>query len=140
MARGKGKARNRQSEIRNCEAGDSLIEILVAVAIISMSLIILVAALSTGGFGVRASNQLTTATNLAAIQLESIKATAYITGTVSYPTIPAGAYTINQEISYWDGVSFTPVPGADSGMQWITVTVSYEGEALVVVSNYKANR
>lgn len=122
------------------EAGTSLVEILVAVAIISMSLVILIATLSTAAFAVRTSNRLTNATNLASAQLESIKATEYITGTVSYPAIPAGAYVIGQEISYWDGASFTSVPGTDSGMQWITVTVSYEGEALVVVSNYKVDR
>jgi type II secretory pathway pseudopilin PulG len=122
------------------EAGDSLIEILAAVAIIAMTLTVLVLSLSTGALGVRTANRLTTATNLAAAQLESIKATEYVTGTASYPTIPTDGYTISQEISYWDGTSFTSVPGDDSGMQWITVTVSYGGDALVIIGNYKVNR
>lgn len=126
----------------NGEAGTSLVEVLVAVAIIGLSLTVLIAALSTGAFAVRTSSRLTTAINLASLQLESIKAAGYITGTASYPAIPAGSYTIGQEVGYWDGSSssFTSIPGADGGMQWITVTVSYDGEVLVTVSNYKVNR
>ncbi|MBU0704950.1 MAG: hypothetical protein KKC18_13910, partial [Chloroflexi bacterium] len=79
----------RSRSIRNPQSGASLVEILVAVAIVASALAILVAALSTGAFAVRTSNRLTTATNLVATQLESIKAEDYVTGTVSYPTIPA---------------------------------------------------
>jgi len=128
------------ARITRGERGASLVEILAAVAVISLSLVVLIASLSTGALAVRTSNRLTRAANLAAVQLESIKAADYVTGTVSYPTIPTGAYTIDQEISYWGGSSFASAPGADSGMQWITVTVSYDGEALAVVSNYKVNR
>jgi len=130
----------RQSTQNRGEAGDSLVEILVAVAIIATALTVLILSLSTGALGVHTVNQLTTATNLATAQLESIKAAEYVTGTAGYPAIPADTYTISQDISYWDGSSFTPVPGVDSGMQWVTVTVSYGGDALVVISNYKVNR
>jgi type II secretory pathway pseudopilin PulG len=125
---------------RDLQRGDSLVEILVAVGIVSVSLVVLIAALSTGAFGVRTSNRLTTATNLASAQLESIKAADYVTGTIGYPEIPAGAYNIDQEISYWDGASFAPSTLLDSGMQWITVTVSLDGDALVTIGNYKVNR
>jgi len=130
----------RQSAQNRGEAGDSLVEILAAVAIIATTLTVLVLSLSTGALGVRTANQLTTATNLAIAQLESIKAAEYVTDTASYPPIPTDGYTISQDISYWDGSSFTSIPGVDSGMQWITVTVSYGGDALVVISNYKVNR
>lgn len=122
------------------EAGASLVELLVAMAIIATALVVFITALSTGAFAVSASDQLTRATNLAASQLETVKAAEYLTGTVSYATIPAGDYDINQQISYWNGSSFTSAPGADSGMQWITVTVSYDGATLVTISNYKVNR
>jgi len=128
------------------EAGAGLVEILVALAIVTSALVIFIAALSTGAFAVRASGQLTTATNLAALQLETIKAASYVTGTTAYPSIPAGGYTISQEIRYWDwggdpgSSSFTSDPGADDGMQWITVTVSFDGDILTMASNYKVNR
>ncbi len=144
MASGKWRVRNPKSEVRNREAGASLVEILVAVAIVASALVILVAALSTGAFAVRSSNRLTTATNLAASQLESIKADEYITGatTISYTLISSAPYSISYTTSYYSSTCrcFTSAPADDRGMQWITVTVSHEGEALVVVSNYKVNR
>lgn len=113
------------------EAGDSLVEILVAVGIISTSLVILAAALSTGVLGVRTSNRLTTATNLAASQLESIKAD-------DYADVVAGSYsTVSAPPGYAVGVNRSEIL---TGMLQVTVTVSFQGEILLVVSNYKVDR
>ena len=115
--------RNRKSEI-----GSSLVEILVAVSIVALALTLFVAGLSTGAFAVRASNRLTTANNLAAVQLETIKASSYITvGTYALVARPPG-----YDILISSNV-ITP------GLQQVTVTVSYQGGS-VVVSNYKVNR
>jgi type II secretory pathway pseudopilin PulG len=122
------------------ETGSSLLEILVAVAIITVALTLLISALSTGALAVRSADRLTAATNLSAVQLETIKAAGYVTGTAAYPTIPSGAYVIDQEINYWNGTSFSPAPGADSGMQRIIVTVAYDSDVLLTVENYKVNR
>lgn len=105
-------------------------EILVSVGIISVALTVLVAALSTGAFAVRTSNRLTTATNLAASQLESIKAATYndvVAGTVG--SVAAAPYA--SDIT-------TRMLGA--GLLEVTVSVSYEGETLVTVSDYKVDR
>ncbi len=110
------------------EAGDSLIEILAAVAIISTALVVLIAALSTGAFGVRNAGWLTTATNLAANQLETIKAAPY-DPTGAYPLVsasPGYTVTISSQVII-------------TGLQQVTVTVAYEGGAFVV-SNYKVER
>ena len=115
---------NRKSEI-----GSSLVEILVAVAIVALALTLFVAGLSTGAFAVRASNRLTTANNLAASQLETIKAAGYITDTASYPAIPwPPGYSIVNAVTQ-----------LQPALQQVTVTVSYQG-GTVVVSNYKVNR
>ena len=116
--------RNRKSEI-----GSSLVEILVAVSIVALALTLFVAGLSTGAFAVRASNRLTTANNLASTQLETIKAAGYLTGTASYPAIPAPPdYSIVNVVTQ-----------LQPALQQVTVTVSYQG-GTVVVSNYKVNR
>jgi Tfp pilus assembly protein PilV len=118
-----------QSAICNPQSGASLVEILVAVGIMAAALGIFVAALSTGAFAVRASNQLTTANNLASAQLESIKAASYVAGTTSYPAIAAPP-----------GYSVTNVVAQlNPGLQQVTVTVAYPGGSLAV-SNYKVNR
>lgn len=110
------------------EAGDSLVEILVAVAIIGMSLVVLVAALSTGAVGVRTSSRLTTAANLAASQLENIKGAPY-DAAGAYPLVSAlPGYTVT--------VSSSVIV---TGLQQVTVTVSHQGGELEV-SNYKVDR
>jgi type II secretory pathway pseudopilin PulG len=119
---------NRKSQIVNRESGATLVEILVAVAIIASALVIFIAALSTGAFAVRTSDRLTTATNLAASQLETIKAALYNPGGYSTIAAPAG-YTIT-----------TTSSELGAGLQQITVTVSFGGDQLVTVSNYRVNR
>jgi type II secretory pathway pseudopilin PulG len=119
---------NRKSQIVNRESGATLVEILVAVAIIASALVIFVSALSTGAFAVRTSDRLTTATNLASVQLETIKAAPYSPGGYSAISAPAGYViaTTSSEIG--------------AGLQQVTVTVSYQGDALVTISNYKVSR
>jgi type II secretory pathway pseudopilin PulG len=113
---------------RGGEAGASLVEILVAVGIISTALVILVAALSTGAFAVRNADQLTTATNLATSQLESIKAEPYD---------PAGAYDlVDRPSGYTIAIDSNQII---TGLQQVTVTVSFDVGA-VTVSNYKVSR
>ncbi|MEA3397768.1 MAG: hypothetical protein U9R05_09940 [Chloroflexota bacterium] len=116
--------------VADTQAGAGLVEVLVAVAIIAVALVIFVAALSTGAFAVRTSNRLTTATNLAASQLESIKADSYadvVAGNYSHVAAPSG-YTVAV-------ITNT----LNTGLLQVTVTVSYEGGELAV-SNYKVNR
>jgi hypothetical protein len=102
----------------------------VALAITSIALVVFVAALATGVLSVGKTDQLTTAGNLAVSQLETIKAAAFVIGTVSYPTIAAPAgYGVNNVVT-------TLGPG----LQQVTVTVSFKGTSLIAVSNYKVNR
>lgn len=110
------------------EAGDSLVEVLVAVAIISMALVILVASLSTGAFGVRVSSQLTTATNLVTAQMETIKGAPYDAG---------GAYPLVSAPSGFTVITSTSV--ISPGLQMVTVTIAYEGGELTV-TNLKVDR
>ncbi len=123
-----GRLPTRDHAQSKSEIGASLVEILVAVAIIASALVIFIAALSTGSLGVRASNTLTTASNLAAVQLENIKNAAYD---------PAGYAPLPAPPGYSIAVDSTVIA---TNLQQVTVTVSLNGETLVVVSNYKVNR
>jgi type II secretory pathway pseudopilin PulG len=105
------------------------VEVLVTVAIISIVLVVFVSALSTGSMGVGVSNRLTTGINLAAAQLESVKSAPYDAG---------GGYPIIERPDGYDILLTTSVITA--GLQQVTATVSYEGELLVEISNYKVDR
>lgn len=104
-------------------------EILVTAGIISLALTVLVTSLAVGAVGVRAANRLTTAANLAALQIEMVKAAPYD---------PTGAYPV---VSAPPGYSMTLTTAeVSSGLQQITATVAFEGQVLTVVGNYKVNR
>ena len=141
MLKLKRKPQSNDRPVHDVQAGATLIEVLVALGILASAIVILITGLSTGSFAVRSTDTLTTASDLAAVQLESIKAANYVTGTAAYAAIPApSGYTIAQTISYWSGSLFTSNPAADTtGMQWITVTVTFNGGSFKV-SNYKVKR
>ena len=112
--------------VRSAQAGATLIEVLVALGILASAIVILIAGLSTGSFAVRSTDALTTASNLAAAQLESIKAQPF-----------GAAYTKVAEPSGYT-LSITQSPVA-AGLQQITVTVVFNSGSFKV-SNYKVNR
>lgn len=126
------------------ETGQSLVEELVAVAIVSLGLVILIAALSTGSMGVRTTTNRVTAENLARSQLELIKDAAYSPDpTVGpYPTVsPMQGYTATVGVEYWIAPSgpFTSTVRND-GLQKLTVSVSGSKGALFQLEGYKADR
>jgi len=131
------------------ERGMNLVETLVTLAIVSIVLSGFLVALSVGSFGVSVVRERVTAENLARAQLEAIKDAPYITGAlpISYTsqytvTTPPG-YHIGVDVSYWLSPTFTTDPSVDPaccGMQWITVTVSHNGEPVFRALDYKLNR
>jgi len=131
------------------DRGAGLVEALVALAIVAIVLTIFLSALSTGTFGVSLVRERVTAGNLARSQLECIKDHPYITGAIpiSYTsmctvTAPSAYDTRVVDISYWYSPinEFTSVGADDSGMQWITVTVSHNDEPVFTIEDYKVDR
>ena len=130
------------------ERGESLVEILMSVAIMSIVLGGFLAGLSTGAFSVAVVRERVTAENLVRAQLECIQEHSYISGADpdSYLTACAdtqlSAYPVDLSISYWDSTTttFTSNPELDSGMQWITVTIYHQGEPVFEMEDYKAER
>ena len=132
------------------ERGMGLVEVLVSVAIVAIVFTALLTALSTATVGVATVRERVTAQTLARAQLECIQdhtytedatPTDYTTGCPAYSaTLPA--YHTELDISYWDSSTeaFTSAPGDDGGMQWITVTVYYNGESVFTIGKYKAER
>ncbi len=132
MSRVSAMGRREGLSLWSGETGQSLVEELVAVAIVSLGLVILIAALSTGSMGVRTTNDRVTAENLARSQLELIKDTAYSPDPTAYPTVtPVQGYAVTVEVE---------VPYI--GLQVVTVTVSLSGsgEDLLQLEGYKVDR
>ncbi len=115
------------------QEGVGLVEVLVAVAILSVTLVTFLAAISTGSISVATTEERVTAQNLARSQLEYTKGLPYLTAPASYATMtPPAGYAVSAEA--------TSIPGADSSIQKITVTVTRDGETLVTVEDFKVDR
>jgi Tfp pilus assembly protein PilV len=114
------------------QRGISLVETLVAVAILGTAVVGFTAALSTGAISTSVHGQEVTAQRLAQNQVESIKNQVFnASGTYTTVTVPSG-YTIS--------LAKTAVPGANTDIQKITITVLRNGVSAFTVAAYKVNR
>jgi prepilin-type N-terminal cleavage/methylation domain-containing protein len=115
------------------ESGMTLVETLVAIAILSISVTAFILALSTGAIATRTYDEKALAQGLAQTQMETIKAAAYDATGISYAIIsPPAEYGITIRIS--------PVPGGNNNIQKVTVAVSHGADTVFNLEGYKADR
>jgi len=116
------------------ESGMGLVESLIAIAIVGTAITILLAGLSTGSLAVQQTDIRVTAENVARAQMEYIKAQTYESIPASYDTMAPlpEKYTFD--------IASSSIPGRDSDIQKITVIVSYDGESVFSLEDYKVNR
>ena len=120
--------------LRN-QQGFTMVETVVSIAVLSITAVALMGAISTGSLGYRVVDRQVTAVRLAVTQMENTKAyTPYLVPPASYPTVtlPTG---------YGLAVLATLVSGRDPNtLEKITVTVTHNGSTLKVLEGYKACR
>lgn len=115
------------------ERGLGLVESLAAVAVLGVTVVAFVVALSTGSIAVRESDQEAVAQSLVRSQLEYIKNYPYDPAATTYPKVAElEGYDISVEVS--------PIPDTDTDIQQVTVTISRDGEEILTVEDYKVNR
>lgn len=115
------------------QQGVGLVETLIAVAVLAITMVTLLTAISTGSIGVATTEERVTAENLARWQLEYTKSQAYQAAPTSYETVtPPAGYTVSATAS--------SIPDADSSIQKITIIVTRGAETLVTVEDYKVDR
>jgi prepilin-type N-terminal cleavage/methylation domain-containing protein len=115
------------------EQGMTLVETLVAIAVLGVSSTTFILALSTGTIAVRTQDEDALAQGLARSQMETIKAAAYDSTGASYSTIstPAGySISLNTNSALY----------SDSNIQKITVIVLHNGTVLYSLEGYKVHR
>lgn len=120
-------------KVSPAEKGLTLVESLVAVAILGVTVVTFVAALATGSIAVREGGQEVVSQSLARNQLEYIKG-------YPYDPVPANYPTVNAPEGYNISVNVTSIPDTDTDIQKITVTISRDGEDVLTVEDYKENR
>ena len=115
------------------ERGVTLVEALVAVAILGAALVVFLAGMSAGLLSTSQSDRLSTAHELARSQMEYTKAAAYNAAPYAYPTVtPPSGYAVSANAS--------AISGGDANVQLITVQVTKDSAVVYALEGYKVNR
>jgi len=126
------KMKQKKAAVKD-QAGLGLVETLVAMAVLGTSVVAFISGLSAGSIAVREQDNLASTQRLAQTQMEYTRSYAYTAGALTYPELTAPP-------DYNISVTVSSVPGADSNIQKIIVTVNREGAATATVEGYKVNR
>lgn len=115
------------------ERGVTLVETLIAVAVLGIAIVVFVAGLSTGTLSTTKIDRLSTAHALARSQMEHTKNEAYTAAPHVYPSVttPTG-FSVSSEA--------TSIALGDAAVQRITVEVSDATGVVYTLEGYKVNR
>ena len=122
------------------EKGFSLIEVLVAVALVGLISVALIVALATASKVLIIADERTTAESLARSQMEYIKIQPYdnVNDPPVYELLSLPTYDIEVTAERLDPEG--DGSGDDDGLQKITVTVEHQDEETVTLEGYKVDR
>ena len=120
------------------ESGISLIETVVALAIIGTVAVTFLSGLATTFKAAFTADERATAVSLARSQMEWAKNANYTDNATQYSLAPipsAKDYT-----NYSATIAAEPLHDPDDGIQKITVTVKHSGERVIKLEGYKVDR
>ncbi|OGO17641.1 MAG: hypothetical protein A2Z15_01540 [Chloroflexi bacterium RBG_16_50_11] len=117
----------------NNQAGIGLVETLMAVAVLGTSVVAFVVGLSAGSLTVNEHDKETVSQSLAQTQMEYTKNYPYNPGAVTYPALAVPP-------TYSVTIGVIAVPGTDTNIQKVTVSVLKDSVSILTVSDYKVNR
>ena len=123
------------------EAGVTLIETLIALALLGLIAAAFLSSLSTASKATFITDERATAESLARSQLEYVKAldyVEYVDGATEYSPAPIPSGTDYSDYSVTIDVQL--VHATDDGIQKITVTVKHSNKTVLTVANYKVDR
>ena len=118
--------------------GVSLIETLVALAILGAITATFLNGLMTASKASFTADEQTTAESLAQSQMEWIKNATYVEDTAQYPPalMPSGGDYVN----YSAVIAVEPLHDPDEGIQKITVTIKRSDNTIITLEGYKRQR
>ncbi|MFC1862105.1 hypothetical protein ACFLT4_04415 [Chloroflexota bacterium] len=122
----------------NCEAGVTLLETVVALAVLATIAVTFLSGLVTTSKATFMVDEQATAESLAQSQMEWVANATYVYDAAQYSPapIPGGKDYINYSVD----VAAQPLHPSDDGIQKITVTVSRSGERVFILEGYKVHR
>jgi prepilin-type N-terminal cleavage/methylation domain-containing protein len=114
------------------EKGFSLIEVIVAVALLGIISVAFLGGLSTASRALLTADQLETAKNLAETQIEYVKGQPYA---ASYEPAPIPS----EYAGYSATVDVSTITSRDGNIQKITVIIEHSEEQVTTLQGYKVN-
>ena len=120
------------------ESGATLIETLVALAIMGTLAVTFLSGLTITSKATIVASEQATAESLAQGQMEWVKNADYVYGATEYS--PAPISSSNDYAHYSVGIAAEPVHTTDDGIQKITVTVKHYDKEVIKLNGYKMNR
>jgi prepilin-type N-terminal cleavage/methylation domain-containing protein len=125
--------RSASSPVRD-EAGFTLIEVIVTVAIMGISFLIIVGGIGTAILGSDLNRRKASVQSVLRTAAEDVKGANYVACATTYPLPPTEGYTSALEVDYWDAlgntfVAGTCVPATDTGLQLVSITVTRDATA-----------
>ena len=120
------------------ESGVSLIEALVALAIIVTVAVTFLSGLTIASKAAFTADERATAESLARSQMEWAKNSDYVYGATEYSLAPIPS--AKDYVKYLATIAAEPLHDPDDGIQKITVTVKHSGEGVIKLEGYKVDR
>ena len=120
------------------ESGVTLIETVVALAILGVIAVAFLNGLTNVYKSAFIVDEQSTAGNLAQSQMEWAKGVSYVSGTTEYP--PAPIPGSKDYINYSAVIIAEPLHNPDDGIQKITVTVKRFDKGVIKLEGYKVDR
>ena len=120
------------------ESGASLLEAVVALAILGTIGVVFLSGLATGSEAAFAADEIATTESLARSQMEWAKNASYSSEATGYS--PAPIASSKDYIDYAVDIAAAPLNSPDDGIQKITVTVTRSGEEVIKLEGYKVDR
>ena len=119
------------------ERGFSLLETLVALAILGVAAAVFLSSLATTSKATIINEEQTLAESLVRSQVEYVKSCTYQPGTSEYDVNPALTVPVNRSVP---PPAVAPLHGSDDGIQIVTVSALRNGETILSVETYKVDR
>jgi prepilin-type N-terminal cleavage/methylation domain-containing protein len=127
------------SRIFRChESGMTLLETVIALAILGTVAAAFLGGVATSSRGVYTADERATAESLARSQMEWAKNASYSYGATSYSVAPIPAD--KDYINYSANITAESLHDSDDGIQKITVTIMRSGESVFKLEGYKVDR
>ncbi len=129
----------RRLRILTCrESGVTLLETVVALAILGTIAVTFLSGLATTSKAAFIVDERTTAESLARSLMEWVQSANYTDNATQYSPapIPSG----KDYVKYSANITAEPLHDPDEGIQKITVTVNHSGEGVITLEGYKVDR